>query len=65
MLSLSEILIEHHELDSFEELKQIVQERARGGEMFFSMDVKPPFQDTPTDWEDRLEAVFTSVRASR
>jgi hypothetical protein len=30
--------------------------------MFFRMDVKPPFQDTPMDWEDRLEAVFTSAR---
>jgi len=25
------------------------------------MDVKPQFLDTPADWEDKLEAVFTSV----
>ena len=35
-------------------------ERAAAGELFFQMDVKPPFPDTPGDWEDRLEAAFTS-----
>lgn len=62
MLWLSEILLQHHELVSFNDLMAVVQARARAGEMFFSMDVKPPFQDTPADWEDRLEAVFTAAR---
>jgi hypothetical protein len=62
MLWLSEILIQHHELETFEQLSEVVKERACQGEMFFRMDVKPPFQDTPMDWEDRLEAVFTSAR---
>jgi hypothetical protein len=62
MLSLSDILIQQHELQSFDALVEIVRERALAGEMFFRMDVKPPFHDTPTDWEDRLEAVFTSAR---
>jgi len=59
VLWLSEILLRHHNLGSFDELVCAVQERARGGEMFFSMDVKPPFQDTPEDWEDRLESAFS------
>jgi len=61
MLVLSEILIEHHELESFDALVPLVQDGARRGEMFFRMDVKPPFADTPEDWEDRLEASFNGV----
>ncbi|CAK0750873.1 conserved hypothetical protein [Gammaproteobacteria bacterium] len=59
MLHLSEILLQHHELTSFDELIPIIQERARQGERFFRMDVRPPFPDTPENWEDRLEASFT------
>jgi hypothetical protein len=62
MLWLSEILLQHHDLESFAELERVVQEHARAGEMFFRMDVKPPFHDTPQDWEDRLEGAFTSAR---
>ena len=64
MLALSEILMADHDMQSFEELKQEIEKRARGGEMFFQMDVRPPFKDTPENWEDELEAVFTSVRPS-
>ncbi|MEM7400333.1 MAG: sulfur relay protein DsrC [Pseudomonadota bacterium] len=61
MLWLSELLMEHHELKSFEELKNKLTEQVKQGEMFFRMDVRPPFQDTPENWEDILEAVFTSA----
>lgn len=64
MLWLSEILMQHHELQSFEELKQKLSEHAQQGELFFRMDVRPPFQDTPENWEDILESVFTSVSNS-
>jgi hypothetical protein len=64
MLWLSEVLLQHHELDSFEALKREVMERARAGEMFFRMDVKPPFPDTPQNWEDKLEAAFSSAQNS-
>ncbi len=59
MLYLSEILLQYHELGSFYELIPLVQERAHQGERFFRMDVRPPFPDTPENWEDRLEAAFT------
>jgi hypothetical protein len=59
MLYLSQILISHKELTSFSELRPLVKEYARNGEMFFRMDVKPPFNDTPEDWEERLEASFS------
>jgi len=58
MLLLSEVLIQSPEVDSFEELIEVIRIR-RQSEMFFRIDVKPPFSDTPEDWEDRLEAAFT------
>ena len=62
MLWLSEVLLQNHELETFEALKDEVKQRARGGEMFFRMDLRPPFQDTPEDWEDRLEAAFSTAQ---
>ena len=61
MLKLSDILVAHKEVESFDDLLLIVQEGARGGERFFRMDVKPPYPDTPEDWEDRLEAAFSGL----
>lgn len=61
MLKLSDILIAHKEIETFEELIPVVKEGARGGERFFRMDVKPPFTDTPEDWEDRLEGAFSGL----
>lgn len=57
MLNLSEVLIEHHELQNFEELVELITEQ-RKNERFFRMDVRPPFPDTPENWEERLEAAF-------
>ena len=64
MLWLSEILIQNHDLNSFQELEQVIQVKARAGEMFFRMDIKPPFPDTPDNWEQRLEASFIGVHDS-
>ncbi len=58
MLYLSEIMMQHPEVDSFDKLLEVVKERSKT-EMFFRIDVKPPFSDTPDNWEDRLEASFT------
>lgn len=60
MLWLSEVLLQGHDLRSFDDLVLELKKRAREGELFFRMDVKPPFPDTPADWEDKLEAAFTS-----
>ena len=57
MLCLSEILIREHDLASFRDLVRCVREGARE-ERFFRMDVRPPFRDTPENWEDVLEAAF-------
>lgn len=59
MLHLSDILIEHHELQNFQELVELVKHKAHStNERFFRIDVRPPFPDTPENWEDRLEAAF-------
>jgi hypothetical protein len=61
MLKLSDILVYSKDIESFEDLVPAVQEVARQGERFFRIDVKPPFGDTPDDWEDRLEAAFSGL----
>ena len=60
MLHISDILIERHDLASFAELVDAVRIRARE-ERFLRIDVKPPFADTPENWEDVLESAFTSA----
>ena len=60
MLILSEILIQHHELTNYKDLVDVVKKQARNGEVFFDIDVKPPFKDTPENWEEDLEIQFTS-----
>ena len=61
MLWLSEVSLQGHDIDSFEALNLKIAEPARGGAMFFRMDVRPPFADTPEDWEDKLEAAFSAA----
>jgi len=58
MLNLSEILLQHKEVTTFDELVDVVKQRARN-ERFFRMDLKPPFFDTPENWEWVLEAAFS------
>jgi hypothetical protein len=53
-------MIANQQIDSFDGLLAVVQEAARQGERFLRFDVKPPYPDTPDNWEDRIEAVFSS-----
>ncbi|MBT8419329.1 MAG: sulfur relay protein DsrC [Gammaproteobacteria bacterium] len=57
MLHVSELLLQHHDLNSFKDLLRAVKQAART-ERFFRIDVKPPFIDTPGNWEDQLESAF-------
>jgi len=60
MLHLSELLLQHHELLNFEELVAVIkEEKQKTRERFFRIDVRPPYPDTPNNWEDRLEAAFS------
>lgn len=63
MLILSEVLIQNHDLESYADLATYIQQRAREGEMFIDLDIKPPYPDTPEEWENDLEAKFTSPTA--
>ena len=60
MLQLSEVLLANPEFESFQQLVQAVKEGART-ERFFRMDIKPPYTDTPANWEDVLEGAFSGV----
>ena len=61
MLWLSEVLIQNPEVESYTDLEKLIKAHAHNGEVFFRMDVKPPYPDTPDNWEMRLEGVFTSA----
>tara|TARA_Y100000766_G_C18388987_1_gene357279 strand:+ start:322 stop:516 length:195 start_codon:yes stop_codon:yes gene_type:complete len=58
MLWISEIILQNQPT-SFSMLVELVKEKARDGELFLRMDVKPPYPDTPSNWEDQLEGAFT------
>lgn len=58
MLHVSDLLLQHREISTFEELVEIVKARAKT-ERFFRMDLKPPYPDTPNNWEMVLEAAFS------
>jgi hypothetical protein len=60
MLYLSEILIQHHEIENFEQLCDVVSTEAKQ-HVHFKIDVKPPYPDTPPNWEDRLEGAFVGI----
>jgi hypothetical protein len=62
MLYLSEILIQNQDLESFEELINVIRNKATQ-EIFFQIDVKPPYPDTPPNWEDQLEGAFVGVNS--
>ena len=64
MRYLSEILLQEHDIESFAELVAAVRKLA-AGERFLHMDIKPPYFDTPENWQDVLEAAFTGVADAR
>ena len=65
MLSLSDVLLKHREVSSFREMRELVKTYASRGEIFLAFDVRPPFEDTPEDWETQLEATFTAAVTTR
>ena len=58
MASVSELVISHPEINSFAELKRLVVELAKSGEIFLEFDIKPDYPDTPRGWAFQLEAIF-------
>jgi hypothetical protein len=62
MLYLSEVLLQNHDIETFEELCETVNRLAKG-HIHFRIDVKPPYPDTPPNWEDRLEGAFVGIHS--
>lgn len=62
MLNLSEVLLQHHDIQTFEQLCDVVRECSRE-HIHFRIDVKPPYPDTPANWEDRLEGAFVGINS--
>lgn len=60
LIKVSDLMIEHPDVRSFEDLKRLVVASARSGYRFLQFDVKPEFVDTPRNWDLILEAVFYS-----
>ncbi len=58
MANLSDLIISHPEVTSYEDLEKLVIEAARSGMILLYMDLKPDFPDTPRDWQHRLEMLF-------
>tara|TARA_Y100001970_G_C13700534_1_gene586944 strand:+ start:378 stop:569 length:192 start_codon:yes stop_codon:yes gene_type:complete len=59
MLYLSTLLIQEKDVESFDELLEVIKMRAKSGERFIRLDLKPPYPDTPKDWEEKVESAFT------
>ena len=64
-VKLSDIIIQHPEINSFDELVAAVRGITSNDVLFFDFDVKPDFRDTPRNWQWRLEAAFCAVKSSR
>jgi len=59
MVSISDLIIHHPEVTSFEELLVVVAMAASDGARFLNYDIKPDYRDTPRRWEAAIEKVFS------
>jgi len=57
-LNLSAIIIQNPDVNSFQELKNMIHEYAAGEVVLLNFDVKPDYRDTPKDWQWQLEGAF-------
>jgi len=57
---MSDIMIMHPEVNSFEELLVVLGQSAKEHDrVFLEMDLKPEYPDTPRNWEMLVEAAFS------
>lgn len=57
-VKISDIIIQHPEINSFVELLNAVRGITSDNMLFMAFDVKPDFRDTPRDWQWQLEGAF-------
>ena len=58
-VKLSDIIIQHPEVDSFPQLLDKVRAMTSEHMIFLNFDVKPDYRDTPRNWQWRLESAFS------
>lgn len=63
MINISQIIIENPQINSFQQLLDVVEQEAKLGTIHMQFDVKPDFRDTPRNWEFLLEAAFYRGRS--
>jgi len=59
MIYTSQVLANHPDLKTFDELSNVIRALGAQGEILISMDERPPYPDTPENWEIMLENAFT------
>ncbi|MDH3903147.1 MAG: hypothetical protein OEU84_07475 [Xanthomonadales bacterium] len=57
-VKLSDIIIQHPEVNSFQQLLDKVQAMTSENMIFLNFDIKPDYRDTPRNWEWKLEVAF-------
>ena len=55
---ISDIIINHPEINSFPELLGIVRAMTSEHMLYLNFDVKPDYRDTPRNWQWKLESAF-------
>ena len=57
-VNISDIIIQHPEVDSFPELLAKVRAMTSEHMLYLNFDVKPDYRDTPRNWQWKLESAF-------
>lgn len=57
-IDISDIIIQHPEINSFGELLEAVRGITSDEVLFLNVDLKPDYRDTPRDWQWQLEGAF-------
>jgi hypothetical protein len=57
-VKISDIIIQHPEINSFNELMEAVRCITSEDMLFLNFDVKPDYRDTPREWQWKLETAF-------
>lgn len=58
MAYLSDLIIQHPEITSYDQLETLVADAAENGLILLYFNIKPDYPDTPRNWQERLEMVF-------
>lgn len=59
LIRVSDLIIRHPEVTSFDELLVVVAMAAADGARFLQYDIKPDYRDTPRRWEAAVERAFS------